>query len=201
VALTLDSYSRVDRTLAGPGGRAAGWLIPLAVVGLGLGLMRTWPRPRRDPLRAACLVWGGWLLAPAPPWVRVTGLAAALACCAAACVWSRHAMAATLAAVLAAPFLASVSIVLNHEGPFDTPFEPAAVAAISQADVAQAISTGGTTPSPMLTQLEADIRTGRIRLFLLVPADDPRVSWIESNCTRLPATGTAVYSYCGRPST
>src|SRR5580658_5090374 len=59
---TLDRGSRADRVVAAAGGRDIGWLLPLAVAGLLVGLVSTRRRPRGDPLRAACLLWGTWLV-------------------------------------------------------------------------------------------------------------------------------------------
>ena len=39
-----------------------GWLLPAALVGLGAGWALIRGRGRRDPLRAALLLWGGWLV-------------------------------------------------------------------------------------------------------------------------------------------
>ncbi|HEY3951945.1 MAG TPA: glycosyltransferase family 39 protein [Streptosporangiaceae bacterium] len=47
----------------------------------------------------------------------------------------------------------------------------------------------GNVPAPTLATLQADIRRGYVRVFVLPvsPAGpDPRVRWIESNCTRQP---------------
>ncbi|WP_226359917.1 glycosyltransferase family 39 protein [Pseudonocardia sp. ICBG1142] len=43
-------------------GREASWLLPAALVLLGVLLWRTRRAPRTDPLRAATVLWGGWLL-------------------------------------------------------------------------------------------------------------------------------------------
>jgi 4-amino-4-deoxy-L-arabinose transferase-like glycosyltransferase len=47
----------------------------------------------------------------------------------------------------------------------------------------------GNVPAPTLATLEADIRRGYVRVFVLPvapPGPDPRVRWIESHCTRQP---------------
>ena len=47
----------------------------------------------------------------------------------------------------------------------------------------------GNVPAPTLATLQADISRGYVRVFLLPvspPGQDPRVRWIESNCTRPP---------------
>jgi len=50
------------RLLAGPFAADSGWLLPAAVVG-GLGVLISRRRQgRRDPLRAAAVLWGGWWL-------------------------------------------------------------------------------------------------------------------------------------------
>jgi 4-amino-4-deoxy-L-arabinose transferase-like glycosyltransferase len=59
---TLDAGSRPDRTIAGAGGRAIGWLLPAAAGALVLALLRTRRRPRSDPLRIAALLWSGLLV-------------------------------------------------------------------------------------------------------------------------------------------
>ena len=43
-------------------GAGASWLLPAALVLLGVLLWRTRQAPRTDPLRAAIVLWGGWLL-------------------------------------------------------------------------------------------------------------------------------------------
>ena len=47
----------------------------------------------------------------------------------------------------------------------------------------------GNVPAPTLATLQADIRRGYVRVFVLPvspPGPDPRVRWIESHCTRQP---------------
>jgi 4-amino-4-deoxy-L-arabinose transferase-like glycosyltransferase len=47
----------------------------------------------------------------------------------------------------------------------------------------------GNVPAPTLATLQADIRRGYVRAFVLPvspPGPDPRVRWIESHCTRQP---------------
>jgi len=51
-----------DRLLRGNLGRDTGWLLPSALILAGTGLFLTRRRPRGDPLRAAFVLWGGWLL-------------------------------------------------------------------------------------------------------------------------------------------
>ncbi|MGH3257208.1 MAG: glycosyltransferase family 39 protein [Streptosporangiaceae bacterium] len=43
----------------------------------------------------------------------------------------------------------------------------------------------GTTPSPTLSQLQADIRQGRFHLVWILSDTDPRMQWIASHCARL----------------
>jgi 4-amino-4-deoxy-L-arabinose transferase-like glycosyltransferase len=50
------------RLFAGQTGGQIAWLMPLAAVGLAAGLWTTRRARRRDPSRAAFLLWGGWLL-------------------------------------------------------------------------------------------------------------------------------------------
>ncbi|MGH3268764.1 MAG: ArnT family glycosyltransferase [Trebonia sp.] len=47
----------------------------------------------------------------------------------------------------------------------------------------------GNVPAPTLAALQADISRGYVRVFVLPvspPGPDPRVRWIESNCTKVP---------------
>lgn len=203
---TLDEGSRAQRVISGAGGRDAGYLLPLAAVSLVAGLVITRRRPRADPLRAACLLWGWWLfvdvaafltvdtinayylaalapatgalvgigvellasrsaeagrrppvpalvaglvaasigyafwlLAPAPPVVRTLVLAAAIGLAGFALLRPRWTLRLLLAAVMVAPLAAGVEVVVQHAGPFDTPFEPAAVRRLTGPDVAHLV--------------------------------------------------------------
>ncbi|MGH3191026.1 MAG: ArnT family glycosyltransferase [Streptosporangiaceae bacterium] len=61
-AETLGIRASWHRLLAGPFAADSGWLLPAAVVGaLGVLISRR-RRGRRDPLRAAVVLWGGWWL-------------------------------------------------------------------------------------------------------------------------------------------
>jgi 4-amino-4-deoxy-L-arabinose transferase-like glycosyltransferase len=51
-----------DRLLTGEFGRATAWLFVVAVVVLAAGLIARRGQPRTDPVRAALLLWGGWLI-------------------------------------------------------------------------------------------------------------------------------------------
>ena len=50
------------RLLAGPFATDSGWLLPAAVVGVVAVLISRRRQGRRDPLRAAVVLWGGWWL-------------------------------------------------------------------------------------------------------------------------------------------
>ncbi len=61
-AETLGIKASWHRLLAGPFAADSGWLLPAAVVGaLGVLISRR-RQDRRDPLRAAVVLWGGWWL-------------------------------------------------------------------------------------------------------------------------------------------
>jgi 4-amino-4-deoxy-L-arabinose transferase-like glycosyltransferase len=61
-AQTMNIKPGWHRLLAGPFAADSGWLLPAAVVGA-LGVLITRRREnRRDPLRAAVVLWGGWWL-------------------------------------------------------------------------------------------------------------------------------------------
>jgi 4-amino-4-deoxy-L-arabinose transferase-like glycosyltransferase len=301
-----------DRLLRGGLGRDTGWLVPAAAVVAAWGIASRRRRPRRDPLRACFILWGGWLvtfvavfsmittlwpyytaaLSPAAaaiigagvtaarspqraPVSRTTGLAVIVAGTAAyaawlvssadrtpgwlvpaiiavgvaatgVIVWSlagrrtvpfTAALAAGLAAVLLAPAVASVSLAAHSESAFDTPFESARVqqavalgngervivrvqaaipywqgaengapyvmaaqsvglpSAIIYDSGLEALAIGGvdgTTPSPTLAQLQADIRHGLFHLVWIGSATDPRLRWIATHCT----LQSAQFYYC-----
>jgi 4-amino-4-deoxy-L-arabinose transferase-like glycosyltransferase len=196
-----------DRLLSGAAGRDVAWLLPVALASVAALLWARRKRDRRDPLRAAVVLWGGWLLifavafsaaerinayylaALSPPLAALTAvgavtawraigrsgvptlqIAAAVAACSAGYAlrllpfhripdWlpvavaalgaaalagaavalargtrrTQHAAFATaLAATVLAPAVASASLVVEGRGPFDTPFQPAGVTAVTQ---------------------------------------------------------------------
>jgi len=51
----------------------------------------------------------------------------------------------------------------------------------------------GTTPSPTLNQLRADIRHGLFHLVWIASATEPRLRWITSHCPHI----TRRLYYCG----
>ncbi len=53
------------RLFRGEFGLEISWLLPAALLLLGIGVWLTWGRARTDRARAALLVWGGWLLVTA----------------------------------------------------------------------------------------------------------------------------------------
>ena len=53
----------------------------------------------------------------------------------------------------------------------------------------------GTTPSPTLAQLQADIQHGLFHLVWISSAADPRLRWITTHCPRL----TKRFYFCGAP--
>ena len=61
-AFTFDVRASWHRLLSGPLGRDDGWLLPFALLGLAAALTARRRAPRGDPLRAAALLWGTWLL-------------------------------------------------------------------------------------------------------------------------------------------
>ncbi|WP_374203835.1 glycosyltransferase family 39 protein [Pseudonocardia sp. ICBG601] len=54
--------------------REASWLLPAALLLLGVLLVRTRRAPRTDPTRAAALLWGGWLLVTALTFSLMAGI-------------------------------------------------------------------------------------------------------------------------------
>ena len=50
------------------------WLLPAAVICLGAIVVFAWRSPRSDPLRAAALIWGGWLLVTAVVFSFMSGI-------------------------------------------------------------------------------------------------------------------------------
>jgi 4-amino-4-deoxy-L-arabinose transferase-like glycosyltransferase len=215
--VTLDDASPLDRTLAGPGGRDIGWLLPLACCAAVAVLVCRRRAPRTDLLRAGAILAGAWLLAEVgvfaasstlnayylaaltPPiamligiggrvaieQVRTGALRLAVLLLTAATVgyeawlfvvaggilcvlvpasalvlllaggwllrgWSSAAPAWFLAAILVAPAVASCSLVARGWGPFDTPFEPAATAALTQQATTRALHVTAAAMGPMV---------------------------------------------------
>jgi 4-amino-4-deoxy-L-arabinose transferase-like glycosyltransferase len=145
-----------------------------------------------------------------------------------------------LVAVALVPAVASAGMAATHESAFDTPFEPAGVAAAfaaqpdEQARVAQQIGRlrklqgtapdlmatqtsaiasvfsgpgyevlpiggfTGSTPSPTLAQVQADVRDGTFHLVIgLAGTTDPRMVWIAAHCRNFPGHGATRTYYCG----
>lgn len=202
-ALVLGPDNRLDHVFAGGGGRAAGWLVPLALVALiALAvLLRRRSTGWAGPRPAALLLWGGWLLLhvavflaigtvnpyylavlappvaaligwaavefarsadrrvhwlgvaavaltvvygwwllqPAPSTVRWATVVVAVAACAVG-AWSRGraSVAALLVAAVAAPAVAAGSLVADGYGVLDTPFESKATSLVTQKAIADA---------------------------------------------------------------
>jgi 4-amino-4-deoxy-L-arabinose transferase-like glycosyltransferase len=127
--LNLDvGWGRLFGALMGTG---IAWLLPAALIGLGAGLVLTRRAPRTDPVRAALILWGGWLLvtagvfsfmngimhpyyavALAPPVAALSGLGAVL-------LWRRRAdlrsAVALSATVLVTTTLAAVLLSRNDD--------------------------------------------------------------------------------------
>jgi 4-amino-4-deoxy-L-arabinose transferase-like glycosyltransferase len=55
----------IGRLFGASMGAEASWLLPAAIIGLVVGLWLTWRAARTDRVRAALLLWGGWLLVTA----------------------------------------------------------------------------------------------------------------------------------------
>ncbi len=55
-------------------GADIGWLLPAAVVCIAAGLVITRRAPRTDPLRAALVLWGGWLIVTAAVFSYMNGI-------------------------------------------------------------------------------------------------------------------------------
>ena len=62
VDFRLPGTPGAGRLLTGAGGRDIGWLVPLSLVAGATALVSRRRRPRGDPLRAAALLWGTWLV-------------------------------------------------------------------------------------------------------------------------------------------
>jgi 4-amino-4-deoxy-L-arabinose transferase-like glycosyltransferase len=52
----------IGRLFGASMGAEASWLLPAALIGLGIGLFLTWRAARTDRVRAGLLLWGGWVL-------------------------------------------------------------------------------------------------------------------------------------------
>jgi hypothetical protein len=52
----------------------------------------------------------------------------------------------------------------------------------------------GQYPYPSLSWLENEIASGRLRLILVAPIDDPRITWIKQHCIPLPQAPAQIAS-------
>ncbi len=103
------------------------------------------PRARGFGIAAvvATVLYGAWLLAPAPAAVRWTGAAAVLLLCVVAVVVrGRRAVAALLTAALVAPAVAAASLIVDGYGALDMPFESAATRRVTQTSIAESFAEG-----------------------------------------------------------
>ena len=56
----------------------------------------------------------------------------------------------------------------------------------------------GTTPSPTLAQLRADVSAGKFRLVLAGASSDPRIQWIAAHCMLVGSATSTLHNYfCG----
>jgi hypothetical protein len=112
---------------AGPGrlfhgdlGRDIGWLLPLAIVAAGWGIVSRRRQGPSDPPRACFVLWGGWLVTLAATFSFATSINSYYT----AALMFAAALAGGVVAGSVAPAVASTEIVAAHQGAFDTPFEP-----------------------------------------------------------------------------
>ncbi len=182
---------------------APGWLVP-AIIAAGIaatGLI-VWPLAGRHPVPFAAVLGAGLaavLLAPAVASVSVaahgqgafdTPFESAQAQEALAIVTGNQAIVSIRAAIPlwqhlenTAPYLmAAQSAGLPSLIIYDTGLEALPIGGFD-----------GTTPSPTLARLQADIRHGLFHLVWIASATDPRLRWITTHCTQL----TKRMYYCG----
>jgi len=62
---------------------------------------------------------------------------------------------------------------------------PSAIIYVSGLEALPIGGFDGTTPSPTLAELQADIRHGLLHLVWISSATDPRLRWVTTHCTRL----------------
>jgi uncharacterized membrane protein len=88
-------------------------------------------------LVAASIGYAFWLLAPAPFPVLVV----AIGCAGLALASPRRTLPLPLllAAVLVAPVVGGIEVIVQRAGPFDTPFEPAAIRRLTGVDIARLV--------------------------------------------------------------
>jgi hypothetical protein len=189
--------------LVSSSGRAPGWLVPAIIaVGIAATGLIVWPLAGRRPVPFAAALGAGLaavLLAPAVASVSVaahgqgafdTPFESARAQEAIAIGAGNQAIVSVRAAI---PFWQH----LENTAPYLMAAQSAALPSLVIYDTGlEALPIGGfdgTTPSPTLAQLQADIRHGLFHLVWIASATDPRLRWITSHCTRL----TKRMYYCG----
>ena len=74
VDFRLPGATGPTRLLDGAAGRDVGWLVPLALVSTAAALIGRRRRPRDDPLRAAAILWGSWLVVDLAVFSVLTGI-------------------------------------------------------------------------------------------------------------------------------
>ncbi|NYI04920.1 ArnT family glycosyltransferase [Allostreptomyces psammosilenae] len=181
------------------GGQIA-WLLPAALVALAVGVWLTRRAPRTDPLRAALLVWGGWLLTTAVLFSYMAGIfhayytvalapaVAALVGCGTALLWRRrhHPVAA---GVLGGTALLTVvwSAVLLGRVPDWQPWLGVVVPAVG-VPAALLLVAGGRLPAPV----GRGAAVAALLAVLAGPAGYTLVTVAEPHTGSMPTAGPAV---------
>jgi 4-amino-4-deoxy-L-arabinose transferase-like glycosyltransferase len=183
--------------------RAPGWLVPaIAAVGVAATGVALWSLARRRSVPFAAALAAGVVAVALAPAVASVSLAA-------------HSESAFDTPFESARVQEDVALGLGKQAvvavqatiPFwqnagnGTPYLMAAQSALLPSAIIydtglEAVPIGGfdgTTPSPTLAQLQADIQHGLFHLVWISSATDPRLRWVTTHCTQL----TQRLFYCG----
>jgi 4-amino-4-deoxy-L-arabinose transferase-like glycosyltransferase len=203
LAVTVAGTAAYAAWLVSSAARAPGWLLAAVIVaGIAAVGLILWPLAglRSVPFDAALLAGlAAMSLAPAVAGVSVTaeGQGAFDTPFEPAQVQNAIAVSAGKQAIIAVPHLISRWQDIENGAPYLLAAQSIGLPSVVIYDTGlEALPIGGydgTTPSPTLAQLQADIRHSLFRLvWINSAASDPRLRWIAAHCTQLSGPPGAV---------
>ncbi len=177
--------------LSSSGARRPGWLVPviIAVALAAIGVSVWSLLARRASVWAAALAAGLISVALAPAAASVSLAASRQGAFDTPFEPARTAQAVDTAAQVVANANIAGLQALQQGSPYLLAAQTAVLPSLVIYDTGtEALPIGGltgTTPSPTLGQLQADIRAGQFHVAWVVTDTDPRLKWIVAHCTKL----------------